>query len=992
MMAHRPEDLTTLRLALYDNGYYPVPVSGPDMQVTAAGKRPVMKDWQKVCAAANKAEIERWATEQPDCTNTGLITGLLVGVDIDILDEALSAKVEDLARTCLGPNPVRRVGKAPKVLLPYRAAQPFKKLQTKALVMPDGTPVKVEILGVGQQFVAFGIHPDTGQDYEWTNKSPLDVPLAELPAVTEAQCADFLARAETLLRQAGAVELNPAKDRKKDQAGAHDHNGEGNHSNGKPRSPAEEALHREAEAVARTPETGRNDALNKAAFKLGRLVALGVLAEGDVEDALFDAATRNGLVADDGEEAVKATINSGLKGGRACMPDLDALPDEAAMDPNVVFAPANVEGLSELKKFDQRRFEDIRSKLKTIKNLRIAELDKAIGKVGRKEGVLLGPDANQADVLVALASSAEVFHTQDGVGYADVLVHGHRQTHAIFSKGFNQWLRHKYYMSTGQAPGSEAMKSALGTIDARAQFEGEERQVYLRVANCGDKIFIDLVNDERQALEVGPDGWRIVDDPPVRFRRSPGMLPLPIPKAGGSINALRRFINVANERDFVLVVCWLLAALLGRGPFPVLVLNGEHGTAKSTLTEFLRKLVDPSTAALQSLPKNGHDLFITANNAWVLAFDNLSTLSDGMSDLLCRLSTGGGMRTRQLYTDQDEILFEATRPIVANGITIFVKRSDLMERTMAVTLERIPENRRRPEAELDAEFEAELPGIFGALLDAIAHGLKNLPHIRLDHHPRMADFAKCAVACETAFWAAGTFMTAFDSARAAAVDDLIDADPVASAVCAMMVNGRPWDGTATELLNKLTNYQPEDARRPPYWPANAQYLSMRLEQAKRTLWEAGIDIVKKREGHGRARKIYISRRPEKKDSYASSASSASSASADEDDNDFNDMDKDATGDEDADADEGDDEPDEPVRDNPLKHNETGRADAEDATSQGFCSGEGKRSRFAYAGPSQRVIDFHRTGEAERWKRTKKRWAQRDQASESEDGDEAQLTK
>src|SRR5262249_30548469 len=158
-------------------------------------------------------------------------------------------------------------------------------------------------------------------------------------------------------------------------------------------------------------------------------------------------------------------------------------------------------------------------------------------------------------------------------------------------------------------------------------------------------------------------GWRVIDNPPVRFRRSSGMKPLPIPMPGGSVEMLRSFLNVQSDTDFVLVVAWALACLRHRGPYPVMVLSGEPGSAKSTFSAILRALLDPNTAPLRALPRENRDLFIAASNGHLLAFDNISGLRAWISDTLCRLATGGGFAARQLYTDQDEVLFDAARPI-----------------------------------------------------------------------------------------------------------------------------------------------------------------------------------------------------------------------------------------------------------------------------------------------------------------------------------------
>jgi len=184
----------------------------------------------------------------------------------------------------------------------------------------------------------------------------------------------------------------------------------------------------------------------------------------------------------------------------------------------------------------------------------------------------------------------------------------------------------------------------------------------VRVAEHADCIYLDLADEHWRAVEIGADGWRVLDRPPVRFRRAPGMLPFPVPERGGSIEALRSFLNLSSQNDFVLVVAWLLAALRPAGPYPLLTITGEQGSAKTFLSKLLRALVDPNVAAVRALPREERELMIAANNGHVLAFDNLSGLSPWLSDALCRLASGGSFAVRRLYTNDEEVLFKAARP------------------------------------------------------------------------------------------------------------------------------------------------------------------------------------------------------------------------------------------------------------------------------------------------------------------------------------------
>jgi hypothetical protein len=309
-----------------------------------------------------------------------------------------------------------------------------------------------------------------------------------------------------------------------------------------------------------------------------------------------------------------------------------------------------------------------------------------------------------------------------------------------------------------------------------------------------------------------------------------------------------------------------LAALRDRGPYPVLALFGEHGTTKSTFAKILRSLIDPNVLPLRTLSRDERDLFIAATNGRVLVFDNISFLADWISDTLCRLSTGGGFATRQLYSDQDEVLLDATRPVILNGIEEVVNRPDLADRAIFLTLEPIPDDKRRLETELWAAFELMRPRVLGALLDAVALGLERLPKTRLKTLPRMADFAVWATACETALrhqdgtsWQEGAFAKAYAGNIDEAVESVLEANSVATAVRTLMANQTEWAGTATDLLDLLGKAVGEKATRAKAWPADATRLGGRLRRAATFLRKVGIEIdIGKRQGHARTRTITLS--------------------------------------------------------------------------------------------------------------------------------------
>jgi hypothetical protein len=175
---------------------------------------------------------------------------------------------------------------------------------------------------------------------------------------------------------------------------------------------------------------------------------------------------------------------------------------------------------------------------------------------------------SQASFLVELAAErCELFTDSQGEAYAAFpLAHGeaepHRETHNVRSRGFSRWLRLRFCAERGGSPSSEGMSSALKTIEAKAHYDGARHEVYLRSANLGDRVYVDLCDDDWRAIEIDSDGWRLINDVPVHFRREAGMQPLPAPsmidpKKG--IARLKEVLCLRDERDLVVIVAWELS-------------------------------------------------------------------------------------------------------------------------------------------------------------------------------------------------------------------------------------------------------------------------------------------------------------------------------------------------------------------------------------------------------------------------------------------------
>ena len=379
--------------------------------------------------------------------------------------------------------------------------------------------------------------------------------------------------------------------------------------------------------------------------------------------------------------------------------------------------------------------------------------------------------ASQADKLVALGRAADLFRSSASAepeAFGAIAFDDRQETWSVRSTRFKRWLNQRYFETHAKSPNKEAIASAINTLEAVALYGESSRDTAIRVYETGDTIYVDLCDEQWRAVRVTGDGWEVVDhrDLEFHFVRRRGMEPLPCPESGGSVDDLRDFVNVPDDATWLLVVAFVVMSFSGRGPYPVLAITGEQGSAKSTLCRIIRALVDPNLCELRAPPKDERDLVIAARNSRLLAFDNLSGLKNELADAICRMSTGSGFGTRELYTDDEEVLFSVQRPVMINGIDDLATRADLADRSLFIHLMRIENDQRVTERSLWENFLAQRPLILGAILDAVSTALRNRAGVAIPVLPRMADFAIFIVAaCESLGWHPDEFMTTYHENR-----------------------------------------------------------------------------------------------------------------------------------------------------------------------------------------------------------------------------------
>lgn len=445
--------------------------------------------------------------------------------------------------------------------------------------------------------------------------------------------------------------------------------------------------------------------------------------------------------------------------------------------------------------------------------------------------------------LMQIAKQAHFINTASGALYARVPVNGHHEVVSINEKGsgFRRWLVYKFHAEYGFVPNSDALSQTMQGIQAKAEYEGERAKVHTRIAEKDGRVYLDLANEKWECVEISQDGWKVISCPPVYFRRPSGMLPLPIPQRGGDLRDLHKLIHASSEKDYILITSWLVGALHPTGPYPVLNLNGERGSAKSKTTTLLRNLIDPNEAPTRNAPKDDRDAAVAAQNNMVIALDNLSSMPLWLSDVLCRIATGSGFATREMYSDDSERVFSSKRPIILNGIEDgLITQGDLLNRTMLVTLE--PPPIYRSEEEIDDLFREAHPRLLGSLLSIASHALRNRKKVQLENPPRMADFARWMTAAEPALkWKSGDFMTAYRENQDNSSSIIVESSPVAKAIMQFMKNHTDgWDGYIADLHEELKKYEVYEKAK--YAPKAPNKLSGQLRRIAPSLRIQGIDI------------------------------------------------------------------------------------------------------------------------------------------------------
>lgn len=448
-----------------------------------------------------------------------------------------------------------------------------------------------------------------------------------------------------------------------------------------------------------------------------------------------------------------------------------------------------------------------------------------------------------ADQLMQVCkqSGATLFHDQFQEAYAWVVLQGRREVVKIHSKKFREWIAHQLWLKQEKAPASEGLQSAINVLSAQAKFTGPEHRLWNRVGWHEGAIWYDLGN---AAVRITSEGWAIITDPPLLFHRYAHQRPQVSPIPGGDLRRLLTFVNIpGSDTGQLLFLVSVVVMVVPTIPHPVLCVHAEQGSGKTTLFKVIRELIDPSITPTLGPQDSLREFVQAASHHWALFLDNLTTLPDWLSDAICRCVTGEGFSKRELFSDDEDILYSFLRCVGLNGINLVPSKPDLLDRAVILPLERIPDRQRRTEREFWDQFQAEKPQLLGALFTVMSQAMALFPRMQVSHYPRLADFAHWGAAVALALGTSEhVFLAALTVNTKAQTHEALEASPVAQALLKMMEGHPLWAGTPQELLKQL-NHTAEEAgvdQKNRLWPKDPRWLWRRIKEVRPNLQAAGL--------------------------------------------------------------------------------------------------------------------------------------------------------
>jgi len=427
--------------------------------------------------------------------------------------------------------------------------------------------------------------------------------------------------------------------------------------------------------------------------------------------------------------------------------------------------------------------------------------DEVLKAIGLKENKNK-KEENTTKKLLQLIEDFELWINQNGEEFITFTLDGSIRHIRIDSKEFRKQLQYLFFKKYGKPAHTQAVLEAVQTLSGKALVEGRKHTSFVRIGKIDDFIELDLLNG--YAVQIRRESIEI-DKPICKFEQSQNLKPLPCPDLNVEKDYWKMLLNFLNtsQDGIILTLAWLIGCFNIDGEFPVLNIVGEReGVGKSTASRFLKTILDPANVVIKPLPKIEDDLLTVCLHNHIVAFDNISHITDNLSDALCRISTGSGIAKRRLFTDTDAVLFFVKKPLILNGIDLFAERRDLRRRCIHVELKRL--SNPRPINQLERVFNEAHPRLLGWILKAIQLAIREDLKGNLNLTD-MASFIEFVCKTEKFFpIPAVNFVETFKGNRLETSLKIVSENPILTVILELTETGE-WEGTVSELHEKISH-------------------------------------------------------------------------------------------------------------------------------------------------------------------------------------------
>jgi hypothetical protein len=479
---------------------------------------------------------------------------------------------------------------------------------------------------------------------------------------------------------------------------------------------------------------------------------------------------------------------------------------------------------------------------------------------------------------------SEIFYDEFNRLYANLKINNHMECIPLFSNRFKGVVRIEYFDKEKKVLTDDKLDTILKFIESQLMFSEDIKKInlHLRVAKIDeDSIMYDLTNPKWEIIKILKEGWNIIQNnkTPIFKRHDSSSVPQAYPSKDYEEGVFDEFLNMFNlqsNNDKILLSVYIISLFIPLIPKPILILSGEGGGAKTTAFNIIKKVVDPGSTDTIAFPDQINDLVQALDHSYLSFFDNVSSISDKVSDLLCRAVTGSGFKKRALYTDDSDIIYKIKRCIGVNGINLATTRADFLDRAIIIKVERIDNKFRKKEADIERELERLRPYVLGFIFDLLVKVLKyreEHPNEKIlqNGYPRMADFAEWGeIIARSIGYEDNEFIKTYYENINNQNDEVIEASPIAETILLFTRDweaGYKWRGSPSKLYEDLTNMIDQvkpDLKRSNLWPKASNSLTPKINEIKSNLKQKNVDVVTgERDSHGN-RIIMITKLPDQR--------------------------------------------------------------------------------------------------------------------------------